>query len=300
MPNKIPHISVCICTFKRPELLKCLLTELLKQSTESAFTFSVIVADNDRLQSAREIVVEFTTSSRIPVIYAVESEQNIAMARNKALEYASGDYIAFIDDDEIPDKSWLRDLLETCESEGVDGVLGPVLPVFRHEPPQWIIRGGFFSRPSYPTGYRLDWRETRTGNVLIRRSILKGMVPVFRPEFGTGGEDVDFFRRVMLQGNVFLWCNEAIVRELVPQSRCSSGYLLRRALLRGSNFPKRQVNRLRTLTKSFVAIPLYVLALPFLAFFGRHIFIRYLVKLCDHVSRVFAYLGVQLAHEKEM
>lgn len=300
MLNITPHISVCICTFKRPELLKCLLTELSKQNTQAAFSYSVIVADNDRLESAREVVEEFAATSDIPVVYVVESEQNIAMARNKALEYASGDYIAFIDDDEIPDKSWLRKLLATCDADGVDGVLGPVRPFFRHEPPQWIIKGGFFDRPSYQTGYRLDWRETRTGNALIRRSILNGMVPVFRPEFGTGGEDVDFFRRIMLQGSVFIWCNEAIVHELVPPSRCSSGYLLRRALLRGSNFPKRQVNRLRTLTNSFVAIPLYVLALPFLAFCGRHIFIRYLVKLCDHVSRVFAYLGVQLAHEKEM
>jgi hypothetical protein len=41
------HVCVCICTFRRPLLLKRLLEALEKQQTENAFTFSVVVADND-------------------------------------------------------------------------------------------------------------------------------------------------------------------------------------------------------------------------------------------------------------
>src|SRR5207245_11391150 len=108
------HISVCICTYKRPGFLKRLLRELDRQETESDFTYSIVVADNDRLQSASPVVSECAMTSSIPIKYCVEPEQNIALARNKAVENASGDYIAFIDDDEFPAKDWLLTLFRAC------------------------------------------------------------------------------------------------------------------------------------------------------------------------------------------
>lgn len=43
------HISVCICTFKRPSLLLRLLKELAGQETQGLFTYSIVVVDNDHL-----------------------------------------------------------------------------------------------------------------------------------------------------------------------------------------------------------------------------------------------------------
>ena len=95
------HISVCICTFKRPELLLKLLDRLSSQQTAGLFTYSAVVADNDSAQSAQRVVAEFNSNCQMQVTYCVESQQNIALARNKALQYAQGDLIAFIDDDEF-------------------------------------------------------------------------------------------------------------------------------------------------------------------------------------------------------
>ena len=95
-------ISVCICTFKRPERLRRLLMELSRQETSPRFSYSIVVADNDREQSARDIVARFTSEASVATTYCVEDEQNVALARNKALEHARGDYVAFIDDDEFP------------------------------------------------------------------------------------------------------------------------------------------------------------------------------------------------------
>jgi len=66
------------------------------------FTYSIVVADNDQLQSARPVVLEFRSASPIPVTYCAEPQQNIALTRNRAIANASGDYIAFVDDDEFP------------------------------------------------------------------------------------------------------------------------------------------------------------------------------------------------------
>lgn len=298
MALKTKHICVCICTFKRPSLLKNLLYHLGSLHTEGLFDYSISVADNDQMQSASQVVLEFSAASPIHTIYSMEPEKNIALARNKALANARGDFIAFIDDDEFPEKSWLCKLFKTCRDYKVDGVLGLVRPTFEQIPPRWITKGKFFERPSYKTGYRLDWSETRTGNVLFKRKILKGDCNIFKAEFGTGSEDVDFFRRMMGRGCVFVWCNEAVVHEVVPRVRCRRRYLLRRALLRGSSFPLRPTDRLKNFLKSVIIVPLYTLSLPFIALFGQHLLVRYLIKLFDHSSRILAFLGWRLIRER--
>ena len=63
MSNELPHISVCICTYNRPVLLKRLLTEVARQETDGKFTYSVVLADNDPEESARTTVAEMRTNS---------------------------------------------------------------------------------------------------------------------------------------------------------------------------------------------------------------------------------------------
>ena len=272
--------------------MKRLLDGLDNQQTDGLFTYSVVVADNDEAQSARQTVTAFSPTARVQVTYCHESQQNIALARNKAIQHAEGDFIAFIDDDEYPSDDWLRNLFTTCTAYGVDGVLGPVKPSFESDPPEWVKKGRFFERPNFDTGYRVSWDEARTGNVLFKRTVLNGIGTPFDSKFDTAGEDVDFFRRLMEKGCSFVWCNEAAVYEVVPASRCKRSYLLKRALLRGSNFPKHPTHRLRNVTKSLIAVPCYTLALPILALFGQHLFLTYLIKLLDHSSRLLAFVGV--------
>jgi succinoglycan biosynthesis protein ExoM len=295
----VPHICVCICTFKRPKLLRLLLDKLADQETEGQFTYSAVVADNDPEQSAQRVVVEFSSTSRVPVTYCFESQQNIALARNKALQNAQGDFIAFIDDDEYPAPDWLRNLLAACTKYGVEGVLGPVVPYFEVDPPAWATKGKFFDRPRFKTGHRLTWDQTRTGNVLFKREILNAVDIPFRSQFNTAGEDMDFFRRMMEKGFAFIWCNDAVALELVPAARCTRSYLLKRALLRGSNFSKHPAHRIKNGAKSLVAVPCYALSLPVLALFGQHVFLRYLIKLLDHSSRLLAYVGLRLVTQRQ-
>jgi succinoglycan biosynthesis protein ExoM len=293
------HINVCICTFKRADLLRLLLDRLKNQQTDGFFTYSVTVADNDPAQSARSVVASFSTGAGVQVTYCFESEQNIARARNKALQHVNGNFIAFIDDDEYPSDGWLLNLFNACAAYGVDGVLGPVKPYFEHEPPKWVRKGRFFDRPAFDTGYKLTWGQARTGNVLFKREILNGVDTPFRTEFNTAGEDVDFFRRMMEKGRTFIWCEAAVVHELVPASRCTRRYLLRRALLRGSNFSKHPTDRFKNGATSLIAVPCYALSLPILLLFGQHVFLRYLIKLLDHVSRLLAFAGLKLVTQRQ-
>lgn len=286
------HISVCVCTFKRGARLGRLLEELAAQPTGNLFSYSIVVSDNDRGGSARSLVTEFASRAAVPVTYCIEPVQNVALARNNAVANAKGNYIAFIDDDESPSPDWLLGLYRTCQEHGADGALGPVISRFEQPPPEWVSKGGFFDRPRHPTGMRIGLQDMRTGNVLFKTAILDPAELPFRGEFGTGGEDVDFFRRVTRRGALLVWSDESLVFEDVSCSRFKRSYLMRRALRRGGNTYKFVDWRARGIAKALVALPLYGLSLPFLLLAGQHLFMKYTVKICDHAGLLLASVGI--------
>lgn len=295
---KLPEISVCICTYRRPRWLLRLLQALERQQTAGRFTYSVVVADNDATESARETVEQFCATSPLGVTYCVEPAKNIALVRNRAIAAATGDWIAFIDDDEFPIETWLDALLRACEVHQAAGALGPVRPHFEEPPPAWVPKCGLYDRTEHETGYVVPWPDSRTGNVLFRANILPPHAAPFDSRFANGGEDQDFFRRMMERGSRFIWCNEAVVYETVPPVRWDKKVMMQRALLRGQNALKHSNRASLSVAKSLVAALLYTLALPFLALIGTHLYIRYLIKLCDHIGKVCAGFGFKLVRER--
>jgi hypothetical protein len=295
--NASRHVSVCVCTYKRPESLRRLLGELARQDTGGLFTYSIVVADNDYLRSAEAVVSDFTATSTIPIKYCVEPRQNIALARNKALENAGGDFIAFIDDDEFPCRRWLLTLFNTCNEYGVDGVLGPVKPLFEQKPPAWVLKSTIFDRPSYPTGFVINWRKGRTGNVLLRKEVFESAVQAFRPEFLTG-EDQDFFRRMIEKGYLFIWCDEALANEVVPPVRWTGKFMMKKALLRGMVWQHHPAFGALDIAKSVVAVPAYVAALPFALMLGQHRFMDISMRLANHLGKLLSCLGIKLVEDR--
>ena len=293
----VPHICVCICTYKRAALLTRLLQELSKQETEGRFTYSIVVADNDAEQSAEQVVAKFAASSPIAVRYCVQPLQNISRTRNKAIENAEGDFVAFIDDDEFPIPVWLLTLFNAIEKYDADGVLGPVHPYFDETAPKWIVNGKFYRRASYPTGLVIDWRKGRTGNVLLRSHLFRAGEPPFNPEFRQG-EDQDFFHRMIERGHKFVWCHEAEAYEAVPPVRWKRSFLLRRALLRGSMEPKTPGFGFSDVAKSVVAVGVYTVALPFCLIAGQTKFMSVLVSMFDHLGKLLAVVGINPIKEQ--
>lgn len=298
MSDVIPHITVCICTFRRPLFLARLLRTLENQETGASFTYSIVVVDNDAQRSSEAVVADFALRGSVAVSYCCEARQNIALARNMAISRAVGTYIAMIDDDEFPETDWIRKMMLACEAHRAAGVLGPVRPHFDEPPPNWIIKGGFCERPEHPTGRIMDWRECRTGNVLFRRSILENVSDAFDPQFGSGGEDQDFFMRMIRLGHVFRWCNEGVAYETVPPSRWTREYMLKRALLRGRNSLRHRKGRAGLLARTAIAVPAYSLILPFTLLLGQHVFMKYCIRFCDHAGRALALIGLNPIRER--
>jgi succinoglycan biosynthesis protein ExoM len=293
----VPHVSVCVCTYMRPHMLSRLLHELSRQDTGGLFTFSIIVADNDESRSAEGIVDRFRAQHEISIVYCVEARRNIALARNKVVANASGDYIAFIDDDEFPEPLWLQTLFKNCNEYKVDGVLGPVKRHFDQTPPAWFKKSTIYDRPVNPTGELVAWEDARTGNVLLRRRMIEGEKDPFRPEF-RAGEDQDFFRRKSEEGYTFIWSADAVVFETIPPARWKRRYILRKAALQGATAALQPNCGPINIVKSIIAVPLYLAISPFVFLLGQHFFMELMVKIFDHSGKLLMRMGINPIHEE--
>jgi succinoglycan biosynthesis protein ExoM len=232
-------IDICIATYRRPALLAALLAALGQQQ-RCGMALRLIVIDNDQHGTARAAAHAGAAHAGLPLVYQIEPQQNIALARNRALRISKADYIVFIDDDETPVPGWLAALLDCCLRCDADLVFGPVDSVLPADAPAWAH--ACFRKPQLATGAPM--RYGGAGNVLLRRSVLALPGPWFDPGFGlTGGEDLDWFYRLHLAGMRLVWCAEAGASEAVPAARLQLRWARRRAFRGGQTYYRVVVRR---------------------------------------------------------
>ena len=129
-------ISVIIRSYKRKEIKDCLLNLIANRETEDV---EIIVVDNTISGYAKEIVEKIRKMSNIPIKYFIQPIISASKTANLGIEKSEGEIIAFIDDDAIPEKNWIKEIKETFVKEGVDIVGGKVLLKYpEKEIPSWI------------------------------------------------------------------------------------------------------------------------------------------------------------------
>ena len=79
------------------------LQSLAGQQLPDGVKMEIVVVNNDPQTDLKERVWEFADDHELVIKYDIEPEQNISLARNRSIELASGNWIAFIDDDEMAD-----------------------------------------------------------------------------------------------------------------------------------------------------------------------------------------------------
>jgi glycosyltransferase involved in cell wall biosynthesis len=196
---------------------------------------SIVIADNEGSEQAREVCARFERTCHIPVEYVHEARRGISHARNACLAQLRDDcdFFAMIDDDEIPDPDWIEQLLLVQQRTEADVVQGRVLPVLPDGAPGWIARGSFFdwqlnsdeARAAQRQGYAI-LRRARTNNVIVRHAVVRAMSLRFDPRLAlTGGEDIAFFEAINAAGYRMVYAPLACVREIIPPERTTFEYL---------------------------------------------------------------------------
>ncbi|HAQ36215.1 MAG: glycosyl transferase [Maricaulis sp.] len=229
-----PDISVIIPTFRRPEGLHRAVTSILAQANPCGLTIELVVVDNDPEGSARDAVETLSRDAAMPVHYVHARDPGVANARNAGLAKATGEFIAFLDDDEEAPAAWLCEMLGEQRFHEADVVFGPVLArlpddIRAHR----AYYAEFFSREGPEESGVID-HYYGCGNSLVRRAALPDRDEVFSASRNDiGGEDDLLFAELKANGARFAWCAEAFVWEDPLMSRTRLGYTLRRAFAYG-------------------------------------------------------------------
>lgn len=230
--------TIGVLTYRRPDDLAALLPFLVEQARRSTEQVDVVVVDNDPDAGAAALVAGFDDDL---VRYVHEPTPGIAAARNRMLdEAATSDLLLFIDDDERPVSGWLDLMLDTWKEHRAAAVVGPVISEFSEEPGPWILGGGFFTRRRMPTGTPVT--VAATNNLLLDLREVKRLGLRFDADFGlSGGSDTLFTRTLAASGARLVWCDDAIVYDVVPPGRLTRAWVLQRYFRSGNSWSRTSV-----------------------------------------------------------
>jgi len=297
----VSGVSVCIPTYRRNERLRILLDDLLQQDR---LPDQVVIVDNDPGGGARSIVEAFRTRASFTVSYDLQPQPNIALTRNRTVELATGEWMAFIDDDERAPKEWLGVLLKVAEETGADGVLAPVEPQVPASAPAWIRRGRFYDFAHQAEGAEVPYPCMRFGNVLLRGDALRAEPGPFDPRHELmAGEDTDLLVRLARKGSKIIWSEKAPVFEPIEPVRLSFRWLLLRALSGGQAFARYTVaggfrpigwaGCIAFYVRAFVQMILSFAMAAVTGLFGRHRSAAWLIKASANFGKLSSLYGWQ-------
>ena len=242
------HITVAICTWNRCELLRQALRRLCAVDVPSSLEWEVLVVENNCSDGTAEVASSF--ASVLPIRLAHEPQPGASCARNRALDEARGDYIAWIDDDVLVADGWLVALVDAIERRPLIDVFGgPIEPWFPEEPDP-VLLAAF---PALADGFcGLDYGNEEimlrpgqplfTSNMVVARRATEGLR--FNLALGgtavVGDEDVEFLHSITSRGGTVCWVPRMRVKHYVDPARATVAYLRRFYYERGRRSTVRQ------------------------------------------------------------
>lgn len=229
------HVTIAIASCGRSSLADTL-ASVGAQVIPESWTTEVVVADDSLDGRAAQI----TNAAGLPLpVHVINvASRNIAKARNACLEAAEGDYIIFIDDDEIAGPGWIQHMVEDARRTKADCLFAPVHPEYEAHAPAWIVALNPLFPSEVRTARRGDFIVGRTGNSLLRRSFVERHNLRFDVSFGTGVEDLHFFALCRANAAKMATTDRAAVREPVEASRTKLGYVLKLCFARGKGYAR--------------------------------------------------------------
>ncbi|HXL07720.1 MAG TPA: glycosyltransferase [Gemmatimonadales bacterium] len=184
-----PRVSVVVCTYNGARTIRDCLDGLSRLDYPD---YEVIVVDDGSTDATGVIARQYDCR-------LIQTEnQGLANARNTGLAAATGEIIAYLDDDAYPDPDWLTYLAATFLRTPYAGVGGPNIA----PPGDGPIAECVARAPGGPVHVLVTDREAEHipgCNMAFRKSCLEA-IGGFDPQFRTAGDDVDVCWRLQERG----------------------------------------------------------------------------------------------------
>jgi glycosyltransferase involved in cell wall biosynthesis len=221
----LPSCSVVVCTRDRPDELDRCLASL---GTLDLAPMEVIVVDSGPARWPAQSVAQ-SRGAR----YVLERRRGLGRARNVGARIASGDVVAYLDDDSIAEPGWLRALAVEFEDPAVAVVTGRCAPMddqgseaMRDVMRSWWPNGaGRFALDRSVDGWArmaIAGSVGTGGNMALRRIVFSTWTG-FDERLGRGapidsGEEHHAFFELLRRGYAIAYNPHSVVRHPVPET----------------------------------------------------------------------------------
>lgn len=298
--DKVTFVAIACCTFQRQAFLERTLMNLANLEIPENIRVEVVVVDNDKDASAKNVVDKLTSAEAgfpFKINYFVEEKRGLSNARNKLLSEIvnlGASHVAIFDDDGLVDSKWLWNHI-SLYNENPNGkiISGPEFAYFDGEFPSFLENNNIFVHST--TKKKGEVRNTcASNNSFFPVSIVSRDNIWFDPEFVfMGGEDGDFFSRASKAGYEIVFNPDAIVREIADKSRVNLKWILHRSWYNGYSgsylkFKKndKPFRRMFYILKMFIVVLFDVVLLPLTVIGGLTIFFNTAGLLCKNFGKL--------------
>lgn len=251
------ELTVAICTYNGAARLPQVLDGLVVQIDTEPFVWEIIVIDNNSRDRTADVVHQYQAQSNHPIHYYFEAKQGLAFARRLGIKKAQGDWVAFLDDDNLPSPNWVSSVYSFAQSHPQAGAYGgQIQGVYETNPPENFHRIasclGIIDRGSTPFRYDIDSRGLLPAGagLVVRQSVWLEHIPdqpmlkgVCGQSVSSKGEDLETLSYIRNAGWE-IWHNpDMVIEHHIPRSRLEKDYLLQ--VFRGIGLSRYPIRRLQ-------------------------------------------------------
>jgi glycosyltransferase involved in cell wall biosynthesis len=231
------RLSVVICTWNRAESLQKTLESIDLCRVPEGTDWEVLIVDNNSADRTSTLCQTFVRRSPGRYRYLFEKRQGKSFALNTGVQNARGDVIAFTDDDVLVETDWLFELTSALDEYDCAGVTGRIIPVWSSPKPAWFTLDGphrlMLAIVQYDLGEQAQPCRLENppygANLALQRNVFD-KYGLFRTDLGPvagttfRGEDSEYCRRLMSQGERIIYVPRAVVLHPVPEERTRKRY----------------------------------------------------------------------------
>ena len=121
------NITVLIPYYNDLNTIKSTIESVISQTLQPK---EIIIVDDGSKESQRIGLIELIGHYEVKINIIHQQNQGVSAARNNGVKYAVGDYIAFLDADDVWYEEYLEYASEAIERYSVDVFVGKVVKVF--------------------------------------------------------------------------------------------------------------------------------------------------------------------------
>lgn len=226
--------TVAIPTYNGGSRLREILDRLRSQINGESLCWEILIVDNNSQDNTANLVREYQANwpDAYPLKYCFESQQGLAFARQKAIDEARGEFVGFLDDDNLPDSQWVWAAYCFGKAHPKAGAYGgQIYGEFEVEPPPGFERIQSFlaikQRGYQPHLYDPERLSLPAGaGLVVRKQAWVESVPRRLARTTRGGNDFEISIH-MHDAGWEIWYNPAMkIAHKIPKSRLEKEYLM--------------------------------------------------------------------------